>query len=118
MAKLNCPTEFEEQCKLAEYLDWKGYLWCHVPNGGNRHVITGARMKKQGTKKGVPDVLIFDHVGVCNGIAIELKREKGGKLSKEQKIWLDNLDKRGWYTVECHGADEAINLLESLEELK
>jgi hypothetical protein len=40
------PTEYEEQIKLAEYLDMKNYLWCHVPNGGNRNAITGAKLKR------------------------------------------------------------------------
>ena len=60
---MKCPTEEQEQIKLAEYLDWKGYCWCHVPNGGNRNVVTGAKLKKQGVKPGVPDVLIFDSPG-------------------------------------------------------
>jgi len=107
------PTEFEEQAKLAEYLDMQGYCWCHVPNGGNRDAKTGAKMKKQGVKPGVPDVLIFDHVGICNGVAIELKRQKGGKLRETQVEWLDKLDARGWYTTVCRGADEAIDWLES-----
>ena len=76
MTKLNCPKEYNEQVTLAEYLDLKGYCWCHVPKGGARHPATGAKMKKQGVKPGVPDVLIFDHVGICNGVAIELKNCK------------------------------------------
>ena len=108
-----CPLEEDEQIKLAEYLDYNNYCWCHVPNGGARHPATGAKMKKQGVKPGVPDVLIFDHVGICNGVAIELKRQKGGKLRETQVEWLDKLDARGWYTTVCHGADEAIDWLES-----
>ena len=108
------PTEFQEQKKLAEYLDMKGYCWCHVPNGGNRDVVTGAKMKKQGVKPGVPDVLIFDSPDDRhNGVAIELKRQKGGQVRDSQVQWITELGKRNWYVKVCNGADEAINWLEN-----
>ena len=119
--KNKSPTEYEEQVKLAEYLDMKGYLWCHVPNGGNRDVRTGAKMKRQGVKPGVPDVLIFNlpKIGyeTCNGIAIELKRSNGNPsdLMDTQKKWLDSLDVVGWETKVAFGADDAIDWLEGLE---
>ena len=111
-------SEYDEQVKLAEYLDTKGFLWCHVPNGGNRNPITGAKLKRQGVKPGVPDVLIFDFPSYlkCNGVAIELKRQKGGKLRESQKEWLGKLKYRGWETRVCRGADEAIDFLENIFE--
>jgi len=121
-AKNKCPTEFQEQKKLAEYLDYNGYCWCHVPNGGNRDAKTGAKMKKQGVKPGVPDVLIFDapNQDIRNsnlkGIAIELKRKKGGQLQDNQKEWLGKLFKINWLTKVFQGADEAIDWLEKIFE--
>lgn len=114
------PTEEQEQIKLAEYLDRHNYTWCHVPNGGFRNVVTGKRLKAQGVKPGVPDVLIFDPVKHVEGksyvgIAIELKRQKGGQLSMHQKNWLNYLRQCGWYTVVCKGADQAIDLLLNFE---
>lgn len=118
--KSKIPTEYQEQVKLAEYLDMKGYCWCHVPNGGNRDAKTGAKMKKQGVKPGVPDVIIFDVPGDApvsvRGFAIELKRQKGGQLQDRQEEWLCKLDDRGWMTNICYGADEAIDWLEVLFE--
>ena len=117
-----CPTEYEEQIKLAEYLDMKNYCWCHVPNGGNRNAVTGAKMKKQGVKKGFPDVQIFDvpreFDGVpgklIRGIVIELKIKKGGRVRESQDKWLQELAARNWLTNVCHGADEAIDWLEKI----
>lgn len=112
------PTEFEEQVKLAKYLDMKGYDWFHVPNGGKRDAVTGARMKKQGAKKGVPDNFILNvpqHLDY-NGIVIELKRKKGGRLTKEQKDWLIILRSLGWLTKVAYGADDAIDWLENIFE--
>ena len=127
--KSETPTEFEEQCKLAEYLDRQGYCWCHVPNGGNRDAKTGAKMKKQGAKKGFPDVQIFDEpnkirgmVGTRiykhKGVIIEMKRQNGSPsdVSESQKEWLQKLEARGWLTKVCYGADEAIDWLEQIFE--
>lgn len=118
------PAEYEEQVKLAEYLDMKGYLWCHVPNGGKRNPITGKKLKRQGVKPGVPDVLIFAspmdrQLGVksLKSAAIELKRQNGSMsdLRDTQREWLINLQKKGWLTKVAFGADEAIDWLEGLE---
>ena len=80
MTKLNCPKEYNEQVTLAEYLDLKGYCWCHVPNGGNRSAVTGARMKKQGTKRGVPD----NFIKAWN----EIYKEKGYGWDEDPWVWV------------------------------
>ena len=119
-------SEYDEQVKLANYLDAKGYLWCHVPNGGNRNPITGAKLKRQGVKPGVPDVLIFDNleaeiylegIGKCSGIAIELKKSNGNlsDVRESQQKWLNDLERRRWITKIAFGADDAIDFLEGLE---
>ena len=41
-----------------------------------------------------------------------MKRQKGGRLSPEQKEWIDGLFSQGYLAVRCDGADEAIGLLE------
>ena len=118
-------SEYEEQIKLAEYLDMNGFCWNHVPNGGNRDARTGAKMKRQGTKKGFPDVQIFDVPEemeevpgyMLSGIVIELKRRNGNPsdVRKEQQEWLRKLGARNWITKVAFGADDAINWLEGLE---
>jgi hypothetical protein len=115
-------SEYDEQVKLANYLDMKGYLWCHVPNGGNRDAKTGRKMKMQGVKPGVPDVLIFDdptseYTMNFSGIAIELKKANGkpSDVRESQKEWLKALEWRNWQTKIAFGADDAIEWLEKLE---
>lgn len=98
------PTESQEMQVLAQYLDTKGYLWCHVPNEGRRSPRNGARLKREGVKRGVPDVLIF----APKQIAIELKRVKGKPATDEQTAWLYQLSKAGWKTFVANGANEAI----------
>ena len=103
------PTEAQEQEELARWLDRHGVLWCHVPNGGNRSAVTGAQLKKQGVKKGVPDVIIFRGM-----VAIELKRQCGGVTSPEQRKWLEDLTEAGWTCYVCRGAKAAIDVLTNL----
>ena len=111
------PPEEAEQKILAQWLDLHQVNWFHPPNGGDRNVIVGRKLKLQGVKRGVPDVIIVDPPPACPanvGVAIELKRRKGGSLTLEQKEWLNVLEQRGWAVAVCKGADEAIRFLESL----
>jgi hypothetical protein len=112
------PTEDQEAAALAGWLDAHNILYCHVPNGGFRNVREAVKFKRIGVKKGVPDFLLFDKprmaIGNKVGVAIELKRTKGGVVSLEQKIWLDCLSGRGWISILALGADEAIVALKDL----
>lgn len=101
---------------MAQYLDLLHVLWTHPPNGGARHRAEGGKLKAQGAKKGVPDVLIFTPPPLGNyvGAAIELKRTKGGKVSEEQRKWLEGLAECGWFTAVAKGFDEAKRTLDSL----
>ena len=110
-------SENIEQQLLARYLDDTDLLWCHVPNGGFRHKSTAARLRHQGLKAGVPDILIFTRFVIdgclCTGLAIELKRESGGTVSTHQKKWLDGLHRQGWKALVCHGHKAAIAAIEN-----
>ncbi len=110
------PTEDTEQIRLAALLDKAGMLWCHVPNGGKRDQLTGARLKRQGVKPGVPDVLIFDLGSNGKPTALELKRQNGrySQVRPNQKGWLQGLDDRGWNTIVGYGASDAISKLQEL----
>ena len=115
------PTERQEQVRVAKLLDQLGLLWCHVPNEGHGRrgkegAIRGARLRAEGLKSGVPDVLIFDKNSRPGsvGLAIELKRVKGGRVSEDQKRWLEELEKRGWVCKVCKGFDEVHQILKEL----
>lgn len=117
MNKQLIPTEEQEQVTLAQWLDLHGICWFHTPNGGHRNVVVAKKLKDQGVKPGVPDVIVVDRPPKSRdnvGVAIELKREKGGSVSPDQRQWLDSLRERGWIVAVCRGAGEAINLLEEL----
>ncbi len=66
-------TEEYIQQEAARYLREKKILFTHPPNGGYRSKKTGAAMKRAGTARGVPDLLIF----TLPPVAIEIKTERG-----------------------------------------
>ncbi len=114
----DCPLESEEQQALfawaqameARYPDL-AYLVA-IPNGGLRNAVMGARLRAEGTRKGFPDMILPVARGGYHSLAIELKREKHGAVSPEQKDWLDALNARGWHAVVCKGAAAAIRVIE------
>jgi len=108
-------SEDELQKAVARLLDHSGLLWCHVPNGGQRNAITGAKLKKMGTKRGVPDVLIFSRGCAPDGcyrfpLALELKVGYN-KPSKEQHQWLADLRDEGWRCEVCYSMDNVLKVL-------
>lgn len=79
-----------------------------IPNGGKRAIKTAVALKKQGVKRGVPDMCLPVPRGGFNGLYIELKRVKGGTVSDEQREWIAALNSQGYKAIICHGAEEAI----------
>lgn len=121
--KYSMLSEEFEQRELAIFLDMTELLWCHVPNGGARSKGVAGALKAQGVKPGVPDVLIFNKPNnprfpnYC-GLAIELKRFDSGKITQNQKVWLNALAKHGWLTSVCHGHKAAIQLINEVYRLR
>jgi hypothetical protein len=67
------------------------------------------QLEREGLRAGVPDYLIV----VNNRILfVELKRQKGGSASPEQKDWLWALQAAGAYTTVAKGALEAQRFVE------
>jgi hypothetical protein len=107
------PTESQEQQALFQWarLQEGAFpelgLLVHIPNGGLRNMPEAVRFKAEGVRRGFPDLLL--PVARCgyHSLAIELKRRKGGKVSPEQKSWIDSLNKQGYLAVICYGWEEA-----------
>lgn len=69
-------------------------------------------MTAQGVKPGVPDLFIPRAAGKYHGLFIEMKREKGGKLSIAQAEWIALLRKEGYAARVCAGFDAARQTIE------
>lgn len=111
------PTEEEEQILIFEWakIQKSAYpelrLLYHIANEGKRSVQTGARLKAAGLSSGVPDICLPVAKGGYNALYIELKRQKGGRLSENQKKWLSELNAAGNLAVRCDGFDEAVRVI-------
>lgn len=113
------PHEADEQKRLFEWASYMANakypeleLMYHIPNGGSRNKIEAARLKAQGVKRGVPDICLPVPRGIYAGLYIELKREKGGVLSKDQSEFLLKLRTQGYRIAVCKGFQDAANTIE------
>ena len=78
-----------------------------IPNGGNRHPTTGAKMKREGVKRGVPDLHLPIARGPYHSLYLETK-VPGGKPSKWQEAFMQAVeDERNCVKI-CYGIDELI----------
>lgn len=91
----------------AAFFQWIGYqkfkgieLMHAVPNGGERHAAVAGKLKAEGVKPGIPDVLWPVARGGFIGLAIEFKHGDGNP-SKEQRIRITSLQKEGWCVSVC-----------------
>lgn len=84
-------------------------LACAVPNGGRRNPLEAARLKAEGVSRGVPDWLCFERGKDGSiGLALEFKSPTGrGRVSTEQREWLDHLARIGWRVAVVTSAQDA-----------
>ncbi len=127
---MKVPTEYQECTTLAAWLDYHRVLYTHVPLGGKRDKREAMNLKRIGAKAGVPDYLIFtpppnlvlaeDQTGPepffvrPRGIALEMKRQSGGRVEPRQRRWMANLERVGWVCLVARGAADAIDQLQAL----
>jgi hypothetical protein len=100
-------SEDNFQKAVARYLDAKGVLWFHCPNGGHRNVAEAAKLKAMGVKAGIPDILILEPRKFCYGFAIELKVGKN-KCTDSQKEMQRHFIAANWHVLVSYSLDEVI----------
>ena len=112
------PSEYWHQCQI---FDWRDCNIARYPelkwlsgsiNGVKLPVGLAVKCKRAGLARGAPDIELPVCKGGYNGLAIELKREKGGQLKQAQKHWLEMLKAQGRYDCVCHGYRAAIEIIE------
>ncbi len=82
-----------------------------IPNGGLRNKLEAKRLKAEGLTPGVSDLLFM---WKSKTYCIEMKLEKGGVQSKVQKEWQCIVESQGFKYYLCHGAQQAIDVLEGI----
>jgi hypothetical protein len=110
------PTEHQEQVALFTWA-WHNRqkypllrLLFAVPNGGHRNIVVAKRMRDEGQKAGVPDILLPVMRNGFGGCFIELKR-KGNYPSPIQKAWMSELTEQGYAVHLCYGWEAARDVL-------
>lgn len=83
----------------------------HVPNEGIRTYAQTAWLKSMGMKKGFPDICLPVPKKHYGALYIELKT-KNGRVSDEQKEWIQLLKELGNMAVICRSYEEAISTIE------
>lgn len=102
-----------ELFRIAAKTDPRYELIFAVPNQ-RAGMMAGLRMKAQGQKKGVSDIVIACPAGKHHGAFLELKR-KGGKASPEQIEWIKRTAERGYYSliIETDNPLEVFNVVKT-----
>lgn len=103
-------TEHGHQVALIQWFDrtypeHKGRLFA-IPNGGFRHAVTAQKLKLEGVRSGVPDLMLPVPANGYHGLFIEMKAEKG-RLSPQQKDWIAFLCHRDYKALVCQGVEQA-----------
>lgn len=78
-----------------------------IPNGGHRSGATGAIMKREGVRSGVPDVLVAIPTKHSPGLWIEFKTATG-TVSDNQRSMMRALESAGYQTAVCRTTEQAI----------
>ncbi|MDH0640637.1 VRR-NUC domain-containing protein [Pseudomonas sp. GD03860] len=81
----------------------------HVPNGGHRHKQVAIKLKEQGVKAGVPDLVLPMARGGYFGLYIEFKAKPpfDAAVSPSQDAYLQALLEQGYLAIVCRGALDA-----------
>lgn len=100
-------SEKSEKQEQAEFLRWfKDTFPQHkiaaIPNGSQRSKKASIQLKNEGMSPGFPDLEI-----PFLSLYIEMKTEKGGRVSPEQQKWIDYLRSIGKRAEVAKGAEEA-----------
>ena len=97
---------------LHQWLQLNGYWHAHIPNE-DPDPKQRARGKAMGVSPGFPDFLILLK-NECT-LFLELKRLGAPGARANQEAWLAQLRRRGHITRVAHGADEAIRMIQEVE---
>ncbi len=112
-----CPPESVEHVRLADWLTFLGVVWFHPPNGDLRNPRVAKRLQRMGVVAGVPDIIVLDAPPArpdVRLVMVEVKRQRGGSLTKHQRIFHELARERGIMVLVARGCDDGIRQLREL----
>lgn len=103
-----CPTEHQEQVALITWAATQPGLdtLFAIPNGGFRSYTTAKKLKAEGCKPGVSDLLWPCALHGWHGLWIEMKA-LDGTLTEDQEDWLRQMHEQGYVSVVAYGCAAA-----------
>ena len=81
-----------------------------IPNGGHRHMLTAVRLKAEGVRPGIPDLILLVPRDGYHSLLIEMKSKEGTESTEQKEIrtWLNG---QKFHSLVCYGAQEAIDAI-------
>ena len=121
MARINVAgtgSESQEQAQLIAW--WKAVgqrlalnvVLAAIPNGGARDAVTGARLKREGVVRGMPDLVLLCARCGKHALFIEMKTKRG-RVSESQRGLFPLLEAQGYGVAVCRGWREAADAVEA-----
>lgn len=109
-----CPLEHDEQVAFVTFFErlYPQVRILAIPNGTRAGIRAAIKAKKEGVKKGVPDLYIPEWK-----VWVEMKRRKGSSTSPEQKDWHEYLKSIGDHVILAKGFDDAIEQIKVLKSI-
>ena len=89
------------------WLKKQGFRPVASANGGSRNLMEAMKMKRMGVSPGFPDIEVPLPSGPYHGFYVEMKRQKGGKVSEEQREWIEYLKDKGYFAEVAYGFESA-----------
>lgn len=112
---IKAPSEHEEQAAFIQWCNLPtvqnrypelAYIFA-IPNGGKRTIGTAVKMKAEGVKRGVPDLMLPVPRGDFFGLFLETKVQ-GNYPTKEQVAWQSFLMGQNYAAFICYGYEELV----------
>lgn len=108
--------EHKIQCAIAQYLKFvenahKDFTFFAVPNGGWRNPVVAAKLKAEGVRSGVSDLIIL-HAGKTYFVEIKTAT---GRQSDTQREFEQKVRALGFEYTIWRGLGDAINFVEKLK---
>jgi len=121
MARINVAGAGSESAEQAKVISWwklvgprlaPNVVLASIPNGGARDAITGARLKREGTVRGMPDLVLLCARCGKHGLFLEMKSQRGS-LSQAQRDLFPLLEAQGYGVAVCRGWFAATETIEA-----
>lgn len=99
------------QKAVCEYLEAKKINFFAVPNGGARHIAVARKLKEEGVKAGVADLVLLFPEGKI--IFVEMKTKKGTQQDS-QKDFQKRVEDLGFKYLIWRSVDDAISFISKI----